>query len=324
MSNAMWYPEGNKRTGVFMKIALALTLLFISTVTWAQSAAPQESATALSSEPPAQESITIDKSTDLIDKNLSITLFSLGGVTDRQFRSADPSAEFFDNFISFNYKINRDFRISARPAFAYSTAGKNVYGDTVTNAIRTRDFSFVAKVSNLFEDSLSTSFELANQFRLYLPTSDYSKDTGMIARLRYELEGRYSLARFTTFRYYAKPSYFFQRSTVYLDNANPKFPNSVKTTPKIDLEHGGELSVGLNKMFAVKPNFEIQEKWSNSSVAESKDEYRSTMIRTGVGLEIRASRQMNFTVGIDSTRDLIAVNKAPETAYTLMTNVALF
>ena len=220
--------------------------------------------------------------------------------------------------------INRDIRLSARPAFGYSTSGRNIYGETVTNAIRTRDFSFVAKFSNLFEDSLSTSFELANQFRLYLPTSDYSKDSGLIARLRYELEGRYSLAQFSSFRYYAKPSYYFQRSTVYLDNSNPRFPNTVKTTPKVDLEHGGEFSFGLSKMFAIKPGFEIQEKWSNTSVAENKDEYRSTMIRTGVGLEIRASHEINFTVGLDSTRDLIAANKAPETAYTLMTNVALF
>ncbi len=308
-----------------MKSGIAIFLLLISSSSFSQTTtAAQESTTTLSRGFPAKEDVTLDKTTDLIDKSFSVTFFSLGGITDQQFKSAGPSTEFFDNFISFNYKINHDFRISARPAFAYSTAGTNSRGDTVTNAIRARDFSFVAKWSNLLEDSLSTSLELANQFRLYLPSSDFSKDSGMIARLRYELEGRYSMARFSNFRYYAKPSYYFQRSTVYLDNSNPRYPYSVKTTPKIDLEHGGEFSFGLSKMFAVKPGFEIQEKWSNSSVAENKDEYRSSMIRTGVGLEIRASRELNFTVGIDSNRDLIAVNKTPETAYTIITNVALF
>lgn len=307
-----------------MKTVYALSLLLISSVSFSQQAGPQESSVKLGTDVPAKEAVTIDKTTDLVDKNFTINLFSLGGVKDRQLKSADPSAEFFDNFISINYKVNPDFRISARPAFAYSTAGTNDRGDTVTNSIHTRDFSFVAKFTNLFADSLSTSFELANQFRLYLPTSDASKDSGMITRLRYELEGRYSIAQFTSFRYYTKPSYYFQRSTVSLDNSNPRFPNSVKTTPKIDLEHGGELSIGLNKMFAVKPNFEIQEKWSNSSVVENKDEYHATTIRTGIGFEIRVSRELNFTIGIDSSRDLIAVNKDPETGYTLMTNVALF
>ncbi len=307
-----------------MKTVFALYLILISSVSFSQQAGPQESSAKLGTDIPAKEALTVDKTTDLVDKNFTVNLFSLGGVKDRQLKSADPSAEFFDNFISINYKVNPDFRISARPAFAYSTAGTNVYGDTVTNSIHTRDFSFVAKFTNLFADSLSTSFELANQFRLYLPTSDASKDSGMITRLRYELEGRYSIAHFTSFRYYLKPSYYFQRSTVSLDNSNPRFPNSVKTTPKVDLEHGGELSIGLNKMFAVKPNFEIQEKWSNSSVAENKDEYHATTIRTGIGFEIRASQELNFTIGIDSTRDLIVANKDPETGYTLMTNVALF
>lgn len=77
---------------------------------------------------------------------MSVTLFSLGGISDQQFKNADPSMEFFDNYISFNYKVNRSFRISVRPAFGYSVAGYNKYGDQVTNSIRTRDFSLVAKL----------------------------------------------------------------------------------------------------------------------------------------------------------------------------------
>lgn len=257
-------------------------------------------------------------------KSFGITFFSLGGFADKQFHNADPSMDFFDNYISFNYKINRDFRISARPAFGYSTSGTNIYGDEVTDKIRTRDFSFVAKFSNLLEDSLPTKMELANQFRLYLPTSDASRDSGMIARLRYELEGKYHFGKGTNVRYYAKPSYYFQRSTVFLDNSNPKRPNSVKTTSKIDIEHGGEYNYDLNKYFAIKPGFEFQEKWSNKSEAELKDEYHSCIVRTGLGFEISPTRDFNFTVGIDSTRDLILTDKTPETNYTLMTNVTLY
>jgi hypothetical protein len=98
----------------------------------------------------------------------------------------------------------------------------------------------------------------------------------------------------------------------------------VRTTPKIDIEHGGEFTYDLSHTFALKPNFEFQEKWSNTSVAENKDEYHACTVRTGIGLEIAPNRGMNFTVGIDSTRDLIATDKSPETGYTLMTNLELY
>ncbi len=272
----------------------------------------------------AESAVAIDQSTDLPDALFGITLFSLGGFTDSQFKGQQPAFDLFDNYISFNYKVSRNFRISARPAFGYTTSGFNYRKEEVTNSIRTRDFSLVAKFTNIFQDLFAASFQLAHQFRLYLPTSDYSKETGMIARLRYEIEGRYSLSKSSSFRIYTKPSYFFQRASAYLDNSNPQYPYSVKTTPKVDLEQGAEMSFYLNSKFAVKPGFEFQEKWSNTSAAENKDEYHGTTVRTGVGLEIRASREINFTVGIDSTRDLIAVNRSPETGYTLMTNMALY
>ncbi len=262
--------------------------------------------------------------TENLPKSFSVSLFSLGGFSDKQFRNADPSMDFFDNYVSFNYKFNNDFRISARPAFGYSTAGKNYYGSEVTNKIRTRDFSLVAKYSNLFEDSLSAKAELANAFRLFFPTSDASKDSGLIARLRYELEGRYNFRKSSSFRYYAKPSYYFQRSSFNVDNSNPKKSDAVKLTNKLDLEHGGEFSFEMNSYLAAKPGFEIQEKWSNSVPSKNKPEFHTTTIRTGFGVEVRPTRDMNFTVSINDTRDLISINNSPETGYTLMTNITMY
>ncbi|MFZ3231616.1 MAG: hypothetical protein WA160_15515 [Pseudobdellovibrio sp.] len=267
---------------------------------------------------------TISNFEEYQPKSFGITLFSLGGYSDKQFKQADPSFDFFDNYISFNYKINRNFKISARPAFGYSTSGVNIYDEHVENKIRTRDFSFVAKFSNLLVDVLPASLNLANQFRLYLPTSDPSKDSGMIARLRYEVEGKYRFGHETSFRYYAKPSYYFQRSTVFFDNSNPNRPNSIKTTSKVDIEHGGEYSWELNRVFSINPGFEVQEKWSNKSEAEAKDEYHACSIRAGIGFEIAPNRDFNFTVGIASMKDLIQTYKIDETSYTLMTNVNLF
>lgn len=257
-------------------------------------------------------------------KSFGISFFSLGGFSDKQFRQADPSMDFFDNYISFNYKISRDVRISARPAFGYSTAGKNSFGQEVTDKIRVRDFSLVTKISNIFENDLPAEIDLSNSFRLYLPTSDSSRDTGMIARLRYEIEVKNNFDKSSSFRYYAKPSYYFQKSALFFDNSNPKKPNTLKTTSKIDLEHGAEFSFEMNKYLAAKPGVEVQEKWSNSSAEYNKPEIHTSLIRSAMGFEIRPNRDMNFTVAIQDTRDLIVPSKPAETGYTLMTNITMF
>ncbi len=296
--------------------------LFISGIIFAFTALA--SAQSQPAEQTQQTSTTTLPSENTGTKAFSISFFSLGGFTDKQFRQADPSMDFFDNYISFNYKINRDLRISARPAFGYSTAGKNAFDQEVTDKIRVRDFSLVTKISNVLESHLPAEIDLSNSFRLYLPTSDSSRETGMIARLRYEIEAKNNFSKFSNFRYYAKPSYYFQKSTTFFDNSNPKRPNVVKTTNKIDLEHGAEFSFEMNKFFAAKPGFEIQEKWSNSADAYKKPETHTTSLRTAMGIEIRPNRDMNFTVAIQDTRDLIVTNKPAETGYTLMTNITMF
>jgi len=254
-----------------------------------------------------------------------ITFFNLAGYSDQQFRQSDPSFTVYDSFISFNYKVNRDFRIGARPAFGYTTSGVNFKGDQVGDRMVTRDFSFVAKFLNILEDQIPAALDLSNQFRLYLPSSDASKNQGMIARLRSEMQAVYHISRGVEVRYYAKPSYYFQRTNSYAFYY-PDSPNKpvARTTPFMDLEHGGEVSFDLNRYFALHPAFEFQESWSNTSAAENLGQYRTTSLRTGIGLEIAPSRDLNFILSIQSTQDLIRTDVTPETGYVLMTNAALF
>lgn len=262
---------------------------------------------------------------DYQPRAFSITFFNLGGYSDSQFREARPSFAMYDSFISFNYKVNRDFRIGARPAFGYTTGGLDDRGKETTDHMYTRDFSLVAKFLNMFEDSLPAALDISNQFRLYLPTSDGSKAQGMIARLRSEFQAVYHLSRGMEIRYYAKPSYYFQRST-YTTTYYPDRPTVPvnRTTKFMDLEHGGEFSYDLNRYFALKPAFEFGEEWSNSSPANGLTQYRTSTLRTGLGLEIAPSRNLNFLVAIQSTQDLIFPDNTPETSYVLMTNATLF
>jgi hypothetical protein len=259
----------------------------------------------------------------------SVTFFTLGGVEDSQFRNTTrPSYMIYDSYFSFNYRFNQNFRLSARPAFSYTTAGVNDSGDEVTDKVANRDFSFVASQYNLFEDELPLSMEMRHSARLYLPTSDVSKAEGMIARLRYELEGKYFTEKYRNIRVWFKPSYYFQRTTAFINNFG-----DVRQTRNADSLHGAEYDHNLNKMFSIKPGFEFEEKWSFSSETNQCgstkrpaecDVRRATTVAARLGFEVRPMRKFNFTLGIGEERDLINTQKERVVSYTLLTNLVLY
>ncbi len=252
-----------------------------------------------------------------------ILFYSLGGYDDTEFRNAQPSFSLFDSYVAFSWKLPNDVRIALLPTFGYSTYGYDAFGYQTTDKFYWRDFSFSVAQNHLLEDYMPAAWDLKQKARLYLPTSDASKDEGMIARLRLELETRYNIDRYSNVRIYIKPSYYFQRNTTYLSSTG-KF----KTSKMIDSEHGAEVNWNLNKYFSIKPGFEIGEKWTNRSDANQADlRYgngtHEDLIGYRLGLEIRPNRDMNFTVGIQEQHDLIDPSQTPVVGYTLLTNITL-
>lgn len=247
-----------------------------------------------------------------------VTWFFIGGQTLNNQSEQLSSFDVFDSYLSFNYKISDDFRISARPAFGYALQGTTNAGKETNDRARIRDFSFVATFSNLFEQSLPTSMSYRFAPRLYLPTSDGSKEEGMIARLRLEQSLRWNFARYSDVSFYAKPSYYFQRNTSYMTSAG-----KIRTTKAADSEHGVEVSYSLNKMFSLKPALNFIESWSNASAANNQATFRSSAVDYRLGLEVRAMKELSFTVGLQQEQDLLA-KKDDEFSYSLLTTGTLF
>ena len=305
-----------QKRGFMFKNSLAflITTIFLIQLAFAQSMTPVNTA--------------INQAPVKSDENpFSISLFMIGGYSDQQFRNANPSFDIFDSYLAFNYNINPDVRISARPAFGYSTDGVNKYSDKVGDRSRIRDFSFAGSIRNILENILDDSLSLKFKPRLYLPTSDGSKDQGMIASFLAETELKYYLSRYNSFKFYIKPKYYFQRNTVYLDNSIPSRPNYLKQTTMMDSEHGLEFNYDISKFFALKPIVAFEESWSNtSSVNTSKeaDQYHKTTIFYGGGIEIKPTRDFSFTVGVRTTKDLITPAKTEETGYSILTDISVF
>lgn len=250
--------------------------------------------------------------------NFGITWYFIGGQTLNNQSEKLSSFDIFDSYISFNYKISDDFRISARPAFGYALQGTTNAGKETNDRARVRDFSFVAAFSNLFQESLPAAWSYRFAPRLYLPTSDGSKEEGMIARLRLEQSLRWSFGRYSDLSFYAKPSYYFQRNTTYLNSAG-----KIRTTKAADSEHGVELSYSLSKMFSLKPALNFIESWSNASAANNQSTFRSSVVDYRLGLEVRAMKELSFTIGVQREQDLLA-KKDDEMSYSLLTGGTLF
>ncbi len=260
-----------------------------------------------------------------IQGRFRVSLFSLGGVDRTQLTNGSdqiPSMYFFENYLSFAYKISKDFRMAARYSFNYSTAGSDRDNKDVTDKADTRDMSLLLTWYNLLEDSLPLSMTYKFQPRLYLPTSEKSKAQGMISALRLENELKYFTDRYSNFRLAISPEYYFQRSTAYVTE-NRFGGVSTKTTDMFLLKHSLEYSHNVNKLFSLKVGYEVEDEWSNESEINRKDEYRKTAIDYRLGVEFRPSKKLNFTLGYGHNRDLIQIGQFRD-GFTLMTNAALF
>lgn len=311
---------------MFCSLALAQTEATTDTTSAANTSAISEADTTVE-KTPEYTLVDVDDMVGGAAHRFGVALFFIGGYSDKQFRRDNPSFDIFDSYVAFSYLLSNDIRVSARPAFGYSTEGVNIYGDEVTNKIRIRDFSFAASVRNIFSDYIDPALELKFKPRLYLPTSDASKDTGMIARLRLETRLLYYLNRYTWMEFYVKPSYFFQRNTVALSYANPKRPPVLQTTALADSEHGVELHYNLSRTFSLQPAVGFTEFWTNTSdvnTAREKIQFRQTSLLYGMGLEVRPTRTISFILGVRTEKDLIVADKSEETSYSLLWNSILF
>ncbi len=308
-----------------MKKSALFVALFIAHICFAQTEAqttiviPKVPVAELPIEP--TKTTRVDSDEKYSDNNFGVSLFSLGGLDRSQITNGNgdtPSMYFFENYLSFSYKIKKDFRLEARYSFNYSTAGTDKSGKDATDKADTRDASLLMGFSRVFEDYLPENVSYSFKPRLYLPTSEKSKAQGMITSLRLENVFKIYTNKYSFFRFGIAPHYFFQRSTAYVDDRG-----NVKTTDMFQLKTAGEYNWSLSKRFSIKPGFEFDDSWSNSSSANNGKEYRNTLIDYRLGLEVKFGRPLSFTVGYSHRKDLLKTDEFTD-GFTLMTNATLY
>ena len=186
------------------------------------------------------------------------------------------------------------------------------------NKSESADMSLLVQFRNILEEKIPSAMELRVQPRLYLPTSDKSKQQGLIASLRLETEMRYNFDRELSVRVYFQPRYYFQRNTAFLTDRG-----SIRTTEMAQSKHGFDFTQRLNRTFAIKPGIEFEDNWSNTSPVNSREEFRDSSADYRLGVEYAATRNLNFTLGYSFSQNLIDIGDFDK-QITLMTNATLF
>lgn len=302
-------------------LALALTVTCLSPFAYSQE---------------REESLVMSAG-DSFRRKWNATLFSIASVSNMSFgkkETSDTRSVDSYNYIGFNHKIDADTKFSVRIPFVYNTAGSNAYGDQVPSVMDLQDVHFAYSKYDL---GYIGDIDIAGNVKVYLPTSAYSQNSKMVARLRMEAYFDYSIGRFSFLTYAVKPDIFWQRQTASFNPDTPQFDDGGykkdprSTNKQYSFEHYLEAVIDINRYFSIKPKAGFDEDWYYSSDVEQLEGNHVTKVKAGIGLEMRPMRGLTFTLGIQNQTTLgsfkgkdVAWGQPENTQYSLMTNAFLF
>lgn len=216
------------------------------------------------------------------------------------------------NYLSLEYRVGRGQKVFIRPAFLFQTAGEEIRRDR-NNPQQDSKFAWsdvYLGYSTYSIPWLPFNMDYKSELRVYLPTSETSQNTGMIARIRGDLKAHYPLTSRLTFLLWFKPEYFLQRRTAYTTTTG--YVNGTK-------DYGYELSANLyyqlrGGMFGFGGSVQHEQSWTNPSVAEGLYVFRREDVSAQIFAGINAFGFFTH-IGAEQSRnvsrpfgDLVAFN----------------
>lgn len=264
----------------------------------------------------------------------STSFFSFASTMTSQIDQGAAAVDSY-NYLSLNRRLTQDTKFSLRVPFYYNTAGFNKYGDYEKQDVSMAD---VHLVYSMYDLGYIGDVDISGNLKLFLPTSEFSQDQKMIAKLRTEVFFEWAFGRFSSLTYVVKPDYYFQSQTAYFNKTMPRrtdgsWVSDPRSTTKIaSLEHYIELDADVNRYLSIRPSIGFAEDWYYGSDAENLQGRHMTYARSGLGVEIRPARWINFTVGIENYAPLnrnkygdpVALFRPKDNSVYLMTNAYLY
>lgn len=283
-----------------------------------------------------REELNVMAAGDSSPRSWTMTLFNITSQEHMTFNKEATGQRSFDTYtyFSFNKKINEDQKVSLRIPFTFNTAGQNKYGDHIHSEFNLQDIHISYAMYDL---GYIGDIDLAGNLKVYLPTGEYSKNSGMIAKVRFETFFDYSIGQYSYISYGVKPDIYWQSRTATFNYDTPTFTDGnyrfdPRSTNKLaEIEHYIELGLDINKYFSFKPRIGFDEAWYYSSGVEDLEGRHTTKGFYQVAVDIRPVRGISFLVGF-SNKTTLSSNKGKDVRiglpennqYFVMTNAFLF
>ncbi len=178
------------------------------------------------------------------------------------------------NFVSFDYRLDYNQRLSLRPQFSLDGAGKDFRGEMQSEQWRLGDLYLQYSHHNLA--LIGGELGVAGSFRLYIPNSEISRRSGNITQLHARMFFTSDLPGpwYVTYHFY--PKYYVQSQRSYLTEFG-----QIRGNRRAELEHKLEFSYRRFSNVGFSQSAGLKHQWHYSSPANSMEE----MIREFVHLE---------------------------------------
>jgi hypothetical protein len=198
------------------------------------------------------------------------------------------------NYISFNYKIDYTKRVSIRPTFNMNTTGYD--------SILREDKPSKIEVGDIYLQYADYNFALLPgnigvlaQFRLFLPTSESSREQKTLAKLGGWFIFSRPFGDSWELNFHTKGYFYWQSQKSY--DGGKSYPSHTK---KYKWENYFEFGKMFNEKFGFSTRFGLKmEEKHGSSVYDSEPRHTNTLI-TGLSFRYNYAWYLNFIFGISN------------------------
>lgn len=294
----------------FRRVLLAAFVftLAVTTAAWAQETTlkaglPRAGETSVSTSAPSSTAKAFSK--------WGASFFSIGSLSQGQIETGGASYSAY-SYLGLNYKLSETRSWSLRPVFNSNSEGLDKSGKKVNADFSWGDAHLVysdKEIATLGPAGVSTNF------KLYLPTSEFSRQIHTVAVFRPETFVAYDLGGKMWLTWVIKPDFFIQSQTTFEDPSSPAVGGSYKrkATSLAALEHYLEFKRELNKVFAIKPYVGFKENWTHAGGTPDLKAAHNTSAKLGVGIDLRPLEGVSFSL---SAENLVRVsNRADAVKY---------
>ncbi|HRK08440.1 MAG TPA: hypothetical protein PLZ57_11775 [Pseudobdellovibrionaceae bacterium] len=201
------------------------------------------------------------------------------------------------NYLSLEYRLGRQQKISFRPVFMYAFAGTDDRGFYRDESFQWGDAFINYTHYDLF--NLPFDFDVISQLKVYAPTGNSSRDRGMLTRIRpYFIASRVMAPRWSLNLHF-QPDYYINERTSYLNERG-----FVYTNRHYGYEAFAEVNYRINRYFAAAGSFGHDQMWSHPSVANGQSEFRNEELRADASVSV-FYKGLISAVGVSQKHDVL-------------------